>query len=53
MLKNSHSVIITPGYGMAVAQAQYPVAEITEKLRARGIRFALVFTRWQGVCQAT
>ncbi|EAS1176267.1 NAD(P)(+) transhydrogenase (Re/Si-specific) subunit beta [Salmonella enterica] len=26
MLKNSHSVIITPGYGMAVAQAQYPVA---------------------------
>ena len=30
MLKNSHSVIITPGYGMAVAQAQYPVAEITE-----------------------
>ncbi|SUH37590.1 pyridine nucleotide transhydrogenase subunit-beta [Salmonella enterica subsp. enterica] len=31
MLKNSHSVIITPGYGMAVAQAQYPVAEITEK----------------------
>ncbi|ESJ40608.1 pyridine nucleotide transhydrogenase, partial [Salmonella enterica subsp. enterica serovar Cubana str. CFSAN001083] len=37
MLKNTHSVIITPGYGMAVAQAQYPVAEITEKLRARGI----------------
>ncbi|CCJ92475.1 NAD(P) transhydrogenase subunit beta [Cronobacter malonaticus 681] len=26
MLKNSTSVIITPGYGMAVAQAQYPVA---------------------------
>ena len=38
LLKNSHSVIITPGYGMAVAQAQYPVAEITEKLRARGIK---------------
>jgi NAD/NADP transhydrogenase beta subunit len=54
MLKNSHSVIITPGYGMAVAQAQYPVAEITEKLRARvGSRFALVFTRWRDVCQAT
>jgi len=29
MLKNSKSVIITPGYGMAVAQAQYPVHEIT------------------------
>ncbi|MGL5468705.1 MAG: Re/Si-specific NAD(P)(+) transhydrogenase subunit beta, partial [Shewanella sp.] len=37
MLKNSKSVIITPGYGMAVAQAQYPVYEITEKLRAQGI----------------
>ncbi|MCG9595739.1 Re/Si-specific NAD(P)(+) transhydrogenase subunit beta [Vibrio sp. Isolate25] len=38
MLKNSKSVIITPGYGMAVAQAQYPVHEITEKLRAKGIK---------------
>ncbi|ORM57731.1 NAD(P)(+) transhydrogenase (Re/Si-specific) subunit beta [Pantoea rodasii] len=38
LLKGSTSVIITPGYGMAVAQAQYPVAEITEKLRARGIK---------------
>ncbi|PQJ84604.1 Re/Si-specific NAD(P)(+) transhydrogenase subunit beta [Aliivibrio sifiae] len=37
MLKNSKSVVITPGYGMAVAQAQYPVHEITEKLRAQGI----------------
>ncbi|EXU76949.1 MULTISPECIES: Re/Si-specific NAD(P)(+) transhydrogenase subunit beta [Erwinia] len=37
LLNNSRTVIITPGYGMAVAQAQYPVAEITEKLRARGI----------------
>jgi NAD(P) transhydrogenase subunit beta len=38
MLKNSTSVVITPGYGMAVAQAQYPVSEITEKLRAKGIK---------------
>ncbi|MCO7013483.1 Re/Si-specific NAD(P)(+) transhydrogenase subunit beta [Vibrio paracholerae] len=37
ILKNSKSVIITPGYGMAVAQAQYPVYEITEKLRAQGV----------------
>ena len=37
LLKNSSSVIITPGYGMAVAQAQYPVAEITAKLRERGV----------------
>lgn len=43
MLKNSSSVIITPGYGMAVAQAQNAVATMTEKLQARGIkvRFAI------------
>jgi len=38
LLKNSTPVVITPGYGMAVAQAQYPVAEITAKLRERGIK---------------
>lgn len=37
ILKNASSVIITPGYGMAVAQAQYPVAEITQHLRNKGI----------------
>ncbi|HBN6197720.1 Re/Si-specific NAD(P)(+) transhydrogenase subunit beta [Vibrio parahaemolyticus] len=37
MLKNSKSVIITPGYGMAVAQAQYPVHEITDALHSQGI----------------
>ena len=30
-------MIITPGYGMAVAQAQYPVADLTRRLRERGI----------------
>ena len=29
--------MITPGYGMAVAQAQYPVADLTAKLRAKGV----------------
>ncbi|MFS2221396.1 Re/Si-specific NAD(P)(+) transhydrogenase subunit beta [Pantoea sp. B65] len=38
LLKNSASVIITPGYGMAVAQAQYPVADMTKKLRERGVK---------------
>ena len=37
MLKGAGSVIITPGYGMAVAQAQYPVAEITDLLRKQGV----------------
>ncbi|MCR5536501.1 MAG: Re/Si-specific NAD(P)(+) transhydrogenase subunit beta [Succinivibrio sp.] len=43
LLKNSSSVIIAPGYGMAVAQAQNAVASLTEKLKARGIevRFAI------------
>ncbi len=37
MLREASSVIITPGYGMAVAQAQYPVADLTRKLRERGV----------------
>ncbi len=37
LLSNSKQVIITPGYGMAVAQAQYPVHEITQKLRNQGV----------------
>jgi NAD(P) transhydrogenase subunit beta len=43
MLKNSTNVIIAPGYGMAVAQAQYPVYEVTRKLKEMGInvRFAI------------
>jgi NAD(P) transhydrogenase subunit beta len=36
-LLEAQSVIITPGYGMAVAQAQHPVAEITKLLKAKGI----------------
>lgn len=42
-LLNAQSVIITPGYGMAVAQAQNAVSEITTLLRAKGIevRFAI------------
>jgi NAD(P) transhydrogenase subunit beta len=37
LLAAASSVIITPGYGMAVAQAQYPVAELTRRLRDRGV----------------
>ncbi len=37
LLREATSVVITPGYGMAVAQAQYPVAELTRRLRDRGI----------------
>ncbi len=37
LLADSKSVIIVPGYGMAVAQAQHSVFELTQLLRARGI----------------
>ena len=42
-LKEAGSVIIVPGYGMAVAQAQHPVREIVEILRKRKVqvRFAI------------
>ncbi len=42
-LNDSDSVIIVPGYGMAVAQAQQSVSELTRKLRAAGknVRFAI------------
>lgn len=38
MLTAATSVIITPGYGMAVAQAQYPVADLVARLRERGVQ---------------
>ena len=43
MLADASRVIIAPGYGMAVAQAQYPVADLTRTLRERGVdvRFAV------------
>ena len=37
LLAGASSVVITPGYGMAVAQAQYPVAELTRILRDKGV----------------
>jgi NAD(P) transhydrogenase subunit beta len=37
LLESATSVIITPGYGMAVAQAQHPVADLTRTLRERGV----------------
>jgi H+-translocating NAD(P) transhydrogenase subunit beta len=37
LLAAADSVVITPGYGMAVAQAQYGVAELTRKLREHGV----------------
>jgi NAD(P) transhydrogenase subunit beta len=43
LLKNAKSVVIVPGYGMAVAHAQYPLYEIAQWLRERRaeVRFAI------------
>lgn len=53
-LANAESVIIVVGYGMAVAKAQYAIAEFTRVLRSRGVnvRFAIhpVAGRMPGQC---
>lgn len=43
LMVNSKNIVIVPGYGMAVAQAQYAIAEMTKTLREHGIqvRFAI------------
>ncbi|MBF0261920.1 MAG: Re/Si-specific NAD(P)(+) transhydrogenase subunit beta [Magnetococcales bacterium] len=43
LLREAKSVVIVPGYGMAVAQAQHTVFEITQLLRSKGknVRFAI------------
>ncbi len=43
LLNEAKSVIIVPGYGMAVAQAQASISEMTKRLRSKGkiVRFAI------------
>lgn len=43
MMTDAKSMIIVPGYGMAVAKAQHAIADLTIKLRARGcnVRYAI------------
>lgn len=43
LLKDANSIVIVPGYGMAVAKAQYPIYEMVDMLRKQGkeVRFAI------------
>jgi NAD(P) transhydrogenase subunit beta len=43
MMREAKSVVFVPGYGMAVAKAQYPINELTQILRKQGkkVRFAI------------
>ena len=50
-MKNASSVIIVPGYGMAVAQAQHALREMVDTLKKNDIKFLMQFTQLQDVCQ--
>jgi NAD(P) transhydrogenase subunit alpha len=53
LLADAKSVIITPGYGMAVAQAQHGVADLTRKLREKGVEVRFGIHPVAAVCPAT
>jgi NAD(P) transhydrogenase subunit beta len=40
IMKNASSVIVVPGYGMAVAQAQHALREMADKLKAEGVKIS-------------
>jgi len=53
LLRDSKNVIIVPGYGMAVAQAQHTVYEITKLLREKGVNVRFGIHRSRAACPAT
>src|SRR5947199_21387 len=48
IMKNSSKVIIVPGYGMAVAQAQHALRELADKLKAEGVEVKYAIHRVAG-----
>ena len=53
-LAYANKVVVAPGYGLAVAQAQHTVRELADELEKRGVRGATTrSTRWPAGCRAT
>jgi NAD(P) transhydrogenase subunit beta len=53
LLREAKNVIIVPGYGMAVAQAQHTVYEITKHLREKGVNVRFGIHPVAAACPAT
>ena len=53
LLAYSRKVMIVPGYGLAVAQAQHVVRELADSSRRAGSRWTTPSTRWRAGCRGT
>ena len=53
LLAYARKVVIIPGYGLAVAQAQHTARELADALKAAGSRRSSRSTRWPAACRAT
>ena len=52
-MKNASSVIIVPGYGMAVAQAQHALREMVDKLKKMTLKLRMLFIQLLEECLDT